>query len=73
MNMRSYGMPFSAYPEIVSRFSGRILTWSTFNPIVDYVKDTLGKKEGTKILEKVLFLAVFLIFLNYLAAKGFIL
>ena len=44
--------PFSAYPEIVSRFSGRILTWSTFNPIVDYVKDTLGKKEGTKILEK---------------------
>ena len=44
--------PFSAYPEIVSRFSGRILTWSTFNPIVDYVKDILGKKEGTKILEK---------------------
>lgn len=44
--------PFSAYPEIVSRFSGRILTWSTFNPIVDYVKDTIGKKEGTKILEK---------------------
>ena len=44
--------PFSAYPEIVSRFSGRILTWSTFNPIVDYVKDTLGEKEGTKILEK---------------------
>ena len=44
--------PFSAYPEIVKRFSGRILTWCTFNPIVDLLKDRLGLRPGTKILEQ---------------------
>ena len=44
--------PFSAYPEIVRRFSGRILTWCTFNPIVDLIKDRMGLRRGTKILEQ---------------------
>ena len=44
--------PFSAYPEIVKRFSGRILSWSTLNPIADFVKKRIGKPEGTKILEQ---------------------
>ena len=44
--------PFSAYPEIVKRFSGRILTWCTFNPIVDLLKDRMGLRPGTKILEQ---------------------
>ena len=44
--------PFSAYPEIVKRFSGRIMTWRTFNPIVDILKDRTGRKPGTNILEK---------------------
>ena len=44
--------PFSAYPEIVKRFSGRILTWCTFNPIVDVLREQTGGKTGTKILEK---------------------
>ncbi len=44
--------PFSAYPEIVKRFSGRILSWCTFNPIVDVLKEHRGEKMGTKILEK---------------------
>ena len=44
--------PFSAYPEIVKRFSGRILSWSTLNPIADFVKKRIGKAEGTKILEQ---------------------
>ena len=44
--------PFSAYPEIVKRFSGRILSWCTFNPIVDVLREQRGEKLGTKILEK---------------------
>ena len=44
--------PFSAYPEIVKRFSGRILTWCTYNPIVDVLKERMGKKPGSKILEQ---------------------
>ncbi len=44
--------PFSAYPEIVKRFSGRILTWCTFNPIVDVLKNRMGLRPGTKILEQ---------------------
>ena len=44
--------PFSAYPEIVKRFSGRIMTWCTFNPIVDILKDRTGRKPGTNVLEK---------------------
>ncbi|OUW38283.1 MAG: hypothetical protein CBD35_04425 [Verrucomicrobia bacterium TMED175] len=44
--------PFSAYPEIVERFSGRIISWSTLNPIADFVKKRTGKPPGTKILEQ---------------------
>ena len=44
--------PFSAYPEIVERFSGRIISWSTLNPIADFVKKRIGKPPGTKILEQ---------------------
>lgn len=44
--------PFSAYPEIVRRFSGRIISWVTFTPIVDTLKDYQGKKAGTPIMEK---------------------
>ena len=44
--------PFSAYPEIVKKFSGRILSWNTLNPIADFVKKRIGKPEGTKILEQ---------------------
>ena len=44
--------PFSAYPEIVSRFSGRILSWSTYNPIVDILKALTGRPSGTEIMEQ---------------------
>ncbi len=44
--------PFSAYPEIVSRFSGRILSWSTYNPIVDILKASTGRPPGTEIMEQ---------------------
>lgn len=44
--------PFSAYPEIVQKFSGRILTWSTFNPISDYIKNAYNYPPATKILEQ---------------------
>ena len=42
--------PFSAYPEIVKRFSGRILSWSTLNPIADFVKK--NRQTEYKILEQ---------------------
>ena len=44
--------PFSAYPEIVQLFNGRILSWCTFNPIVDLVKKYMGKSPGSPIMEK---------------------
>lgn len=44
--------PFSAYPEIVHRFSGRILSWCTFSPIVDALKEFMGEKPGTPIMEQ---------------------
>ena len=44
--------PFSAYPEIVRRFSGRIFSWCTYNPIVDLVKQHMGLKPGTNIMEQ---------------------
>ena len=44
--------PFSAYPEIVRRFSGRILSWCTFSPIVDALKEFMGEKPGTPIMEQ---------------------
>ena len=44
--------PFSAYPEIVERFSGRIISWSTLNPIADFIKKRIGRDPGTNILEQ---------------------
>ena len=44
--------PFSAYPEIVKRFSGRILSWCTFNPIVDVLNERTGGKPRTPIMEQ---------------------
>ena len=44
--------PYSAYPEIVRLFEGRILSWCTFNPIVDLVKKYMGKPPGSSIMEK---------------------
>jgi hypothetical protein len=44
--------PFSAYPEIVKRFSGRIISWCTFNPIASLMKDQLGQGPGTTIMEQ---------------------
>jgi hypothetical protein len=44
--------PFSAYPEIVRRFSGRIFSWCTYNPIVDLVKAHMKQKPGSVIMEQ---------------------
>jgi hypothetical protein len=44
--------PFSSYPEIVRRFSGRIFSWCTYNPIVDLVKAHMKQKPGTVIMEQ---------------------
>jgi hypothetical protein len=44
--------PYSAYPEIVRLFAGRIITWNTLNPIVAALKRRIGDKPGTQILEK---------------------
>jgi hypothetical protein len=44
--------PFSAYPEIVKRFSGRIISWVTFSPMIDVLKDFMGEKPGTPVMEK---------------------
>ena len=44
--------PFSAYPEIVKRFSGRIISWVTFSPMIDVIKDFMGEKPGTPIMEQ---------------------
>ena len=44
--------PFSAYPEIVNRFSGRILSWSTFNPLVNILKEATARNRGTEIMEQ---------------------
>jgi hypothetical protein len=55
-NISSAGVPlacpFSAYPEIVSRFPGRLFSWCTYNPIVDLVKAHLNQKPGTVIMEQ---------------------
>jgi hypothetical protein len=44
--------PFSAYPEIVERFSGRVISWCTFNPIVKALRDQRNEPEGTAIMEQ---------------------
>jgi hypothetical protein len=44
--------PFSAFPEIIKRFAGRVITWNTLNPIVAALKERTGISSGTQILEK---------------------
>ena len=44
--------PYSAYPDIVNLFPGKIFSWCTFNPIVDVLKKFQGKPLGSKIMEK---------------------
>ena len=44
--------PYSAYPEIVRRFSGRIISWLNVNPIVEILKSQWGQKPGTPIIEQ---------------------
>ena len=44
--------PFSAYPEIVRRFSGRIISWVTFSPLIEVLKDSQGLSSGTPIMEQ---------------------
>ena len=44
--------PFSAYPEIVERFSGRIISWCTFNPIVQALREQKNQPLGTAIMEQ---------------------
>jgi hypothetical protein len=44
--------PYSAYPEIIRRFAGNVITWNTLNPIVANLKQKTGINAGTQILEK---------------------
>ena len=44
--------PYSAFPEIIRRFAGRVITWNTLNPIVAALKQRTGINPGTQILEK---------------------
>ena len=44
--------PYSAYPEIVRRFSGRIISWLNVNPIMELLKKTWNQKPGTPIMEQ---------------------
>ena len=44
--------PFSAYPEIIKKFQGRVITWSTLNPIVAALRARTDRKPGTPVLEK---------------------
>ena len=44
--------PFSVYPTVVERFAGRVLTWSTNNPIVEIMRQRCGREPGTGILEQ---------------------
>ena len=63
--------PYSAYPEIVRLFEGRILSWCTFNPIVDLVKNTWVNRREVQSWKKARFQDVFLIFLDCLVVKKF--
>ena len=44
--------PYSAFPEIIRRFAGRVITWNTLNPLVAALKQRTGINPGTQILEK---------------------
>ena len=44
--------PFSAYPEIVKMFEGKILSWLSVNPIMESLKEQWGHTKGTPIMEQ---------------------
>ena len=44
--------PFSAYPPVVKRFAGRVLTWTTNNPVMDIIRYRGDRQPGTPILEQ---------------------
>jgi len=44
--------PHSAYHEIIKKFPGRIISWCTFNPIVDYLKSKTNQSLSTPIMEQ---------------------
>ena len=44
--------PHSAYPKIIEKFPGRIISWCTFNPIVDYLKSKTNQGLSTPIMEQ---------------------
>lgn len=44
--------PHSAYPKIIEKFPGRIVSWCTFNPIIDYLKAKTNQGESTPIMEQ---------------------
>ena len=44
--------PFSAYPSIVEKFAGRVLTWSTNNPIMEVIRHRASRNPGTPVLEQ---------------------
>jgi len=44
--------PFSAYPEIVKLFRGKILSWLSVNPIAEILKKQWGQPKGTPIMEQ---------------------
>ena len=44
--------PHSAYPEIIEKFSGRIISWCTFNPIVEYLVSKTTRSSTTSIMEQ---------------------
>ena len=44
--------PYSAYPEIVKMFEGKILSWLSVNPIMESLKEQWGQPKGTAIMEQ---------------------
>lgn len=44
--------PFIVYPQVVARFIGRTITWSSSNFLVSYLRMTLGLKQGGHVTEQ---------------------
>jgi hypothetical protein len=44
--------PLSAYPPIIEKFAGRVLTWSTNNPIMEIIRHRASRRPGTPIMEQ---------------------
>ncbi|MFP6854398.1 MAG: 6-hydroxymethylpterin diphosphokinase MptE-like protein, partial [Opitutales bacterium] len=44
--------PLSAYPPIIEKFAGRVLTWSTNNPIMEIIRHRASRAPGTPIMEQ---------------------